>query len=153
MIAVYEDQGDVWLRGRCATALGLIGGDAARKPLRRALEEHGDHRIQFDAAYALGLLADEEGARILIGNLEQEASEYTRGAAALALGFLVTPEKADVLVEILADIRISDATRTMAAIALGRVIEKSAVPTLSRLGDHLDPGLPEGAVRRMLRIM
>ena len=54
---------------------------------------------------------------------------------------------------ILADPKVSDATRTLAAIALGRVVEKASVPTLSRLGDHLNPALPEGSVRRVLRIM
>jgi len=153
LTTMYEDQSDVWLRGRCATALGMIGDDRAREPLRRALNERGDHRIVLDAAYALGMLADPEAVRILTRKLKQEKSEYTRGGAALALGYLLTPGKAGVLVEILADPKVSDATRTLAAIALGRVVEKASVPTLSRLGDHLNPALLEGSVRRVLRIM
>jgi len=153
LIDAYQDSSDVWLRGMCATALGMIGDVRARVPLRRGIEERGDHRVTWDAAFALGMMADEEAARILIAKLKTEKSEYTRGAAALALGFLVPPEKAAVLVEILGNPKNSDATRTLAAIALGRVVEKAKVPILSRLSDHLDPGLPEGAVRKVLRIM
>ncbi len=153
LIDVYGDSSDVWLRGKCATSLGMIGDDRAREPLRRGIVERGDHRVTWDAAFALGMMADEEAVRILIEKLATEKSEYTRGAAALALGYLVPPEKAGMLVAILADSKNSHATRTLAAIALGRVVEKAKVPTLSRLSDHLDPGLPEGSVRRVLRIM
>jgi HEAT repeat protein len=102
---------------------------------------------------ALAMLGDEEAARILIARIETENSEYSRGAAALALGYLVPPERAGVLVTILSDGKNSDATRTLAAIAIGRVVEKSKVPILSLFSDHLDPALPEGAVKEALRIM
>jgi HEAT repeat protein len=152
LAGMYEDENDVWLKGRLATAMALIGDDSAREPLRRALVVRGDHRIVIDAAFALGALADLPAIKILTERLAASNSEYARGAAALALGYVLTPEGCRVLVDLLADRKTSDSTRTMAALALGRILSKNPVPVLSRYGNHLAPGVVEGTLGSLLKI-
>lgn len=133
------------VRRRAAEALGLIGDGGARKDLRKLLTTVGDFRLVGEAARSLAMLGDLDSAGILESAIapwmRRKKSEHARGSAALALGYLTLPETSAPLRQLLRDSTEPANLRTLAALALGVVMDEGEVPLLSRVGDHLNPHL------------
>ena len=128
------DGGDESLRADAAIALGLIGAREAIGPLR-AIVETARHRpgLMRECAIALGLLGDKETVPLLVERLGSTDSTLEQSAIASALGFVGDSRAIDPLLGILLDTEHSDTARAFAAVALGLVCDKEAVPWNSKL--------------------
>jgi HEAT repeat protein len=149
---VLGEKGPNSMRSRAAVALGMVNARLSLPDLRRALEEKGDHFFRREVALAIGLIGDRQAGDILTKLIREGSSEYVRGSAALALGYVVSVNGAIPLVEILSQDGAADTTRSLAAVALGVVLEEREVPVLTRLGTHLNPHLPVDVLQEALRI-
>lgn len=121
--------------------------------MRRTITENPSPALKREAAIALGLLGDRKAVDILTQLVREGSSEYVRGSAATALGRLADPKAAEALREILEDEKAPSTTRAFVAVALGLVLDRSPVPVLSRIGDHLNQRMATEAVAEVLTLL
>ncbi len=145
-----SEEGGTAFRGHVAVALGLLGEEPARPVLRALLLEDGEPRLSENAAYALGLLGDRQAALACAAIVEGDAQDYRRACAAFALSYVAEPRESTSLVALLSDPAERDILRAVAAMALGRIVERDPVPTFSRFTSHLSPMIPVQALRDAL---
>ncbi len=129
-----EKTGDPRARGHIATALGMLGVEEARLPLRAIL---AGARFQSDllreTAIALVLLGDAEVAPALIESLRAARSLASQAACARALGFAGNLAAVDPLVRMLEDRTLTAGARAFVAVALGMVCDRERVPWNARI--------------------
>jgi HEAT repeat protein len=114
-----------------AQALGSIGDERAREPLRHALNDEDDG-VRLQAALALSAMRDPvSAARIapLLANLDMESYGLARQIRE-ALTEIGEPA-ADPLAHVLADTGRSPLARTRAASLLGSLGDSSTIPVLA----------------------
>ena len=117
------------VRGHLAIGLGLMGSDSARETIQEVVAE-SKYRGELlkQAAIALGLLGDGRLVTQLVGMLEEAKTLTTQAAIASALGFIGDNRSVDPLIAMLEREDITDRARGFAAVALGIVADKEALP-------------------------
>ena len=94
--ALADDSFEV--RTSAAIALGKLGDDRARKPLRHALERDSHNDVRDSAALALGMLGSEENIPYLVGLLhDADVGTRRRSFAAFGLGLIGGEDAASML--------------------------------------------------------
>ncbi len=153
MLSVSADQAaDSRTRWVAIRVLGQVGGAQARDALLLRMKDD-QPAIRVAAASALGDLGDRMAVPALITALDDE-SQLVRAAAAGALGALGDARAVTPLAEVLRDragyIRGSSLwVRKHYVDALGRIGDRSALPTLLTALDDSDPAVAESALRAM----
>lgn len=116
-------------QGYVALALGLLGAESAREPLRAMLVEA---RICSEklpqTALALAMLEDPKLMPSLLELLGKSTSQSTLIAAASALGTVGDRRVVDPLLALLSDKKSSSGTRAAVIAALGRVCDRDRLP-------------------------
>ncbi|MDP6407782.1 MAG: HEAT repeat domain-containing protein [Planctomycetota bacterium] len=130
---------DAGARGRVAIALGLLGAREAIGPLEEIVAE-ARYRpaLLRDAATALALLGHKGVVSDLLEVMRESDSVAVQSAAVAAIAFTGDARAIDPLVELLEDPRRSDLARDFAAIALGAVCERDALPWTASFANHLN---------------
>ena len=127
-------KGDDEARGACAIALGLLHERAAIPALQAIVD---DSRYRPDllrrAAMALILLGDRSLGERLGAMLRTARGMATQASIASALGTIGDARSIEPLTEMLADPDRTDSARAFAAVALGIVCDKDALPWNSPL--------------------
>jgi HEAT repeat protein len=138
-------------RGEAAVALGEIGDPAAVKPLVDTLDLGAHDRDSVDAnrkvADALGHLRAREAVPKLL-ELSSSPDGYSQVAAVDALGEVGDPAAVDRLVAIARDDRTEPFVAKKALLAIGRIGDAKAAPTVLRMLFTERPGVsffPEAA--------
>jgi HEAT repeat protein len=126
-------------RGYVAVALGLMGAREAIDPIKFIITE-SKHRPELlkQAAIGLGLLGDKELVPDLIKMLEEAKNLSTQAALASALGSIGDSRSIEPLVAMLGNKEITDGARGFAAVALGIVADKEALPWNSKVSVGLN---------------
>lgn len=142
---------DVWLRIHAVSALGVLRDREAAPMLREFVDQVRAPSLQREAATALGLAGDLEAVPVLHRHLLASPSLFVRGASAVALGRIGGPTAARVLAETLADETKPGIVRAMAAVGLGRLLDRGR--SLSPVAADLDPRSATDAVDEILTIL
>lgn len=126
-------------RGYVAVALGLLGDRDSLGKIQKIIDE-SKYRPELlqQAAIALGLLGDKALVVKLIDMLEQSDSLATQAAISSALGFIGDQRSIDPLVTMLQNKDLTEAARGFAAVALGIVGDKEALPWNSKVSVDLN---------------
>lgn len=120
-------------RGQLVIALGLLGHDDASATLVSIIRRERDPKIRGEAAEALALIGGDTILDTLVKVLQEDDSDYMTSSLAIALGRLRHPQAFDALLEIASNERASTRLRSFALAAIGRIIDPSVPPTLSRV--------------------
>jgi HEAT repeat protein len=130
---------DAGTRGYISVGLGLMNAREAIQPIQTIITES---KYQPDllkqAAIALGLLGDKELVPDLIKMLEESKTLSTQAALASALGSIGDSRSIDPLVAMLENKSLPDGARGFAAVALGIVADKEALPWNSKISVGLN---------------
>ncbi len=120
--------------GYLALGIGLLGERRAMDDLRQMIQE-SEYQPEMlrQAAIALGLLGDRAVADDLVKLLGEASSLSTQAAIASALGFIGDVRAVQPLAEMLADETLTETARGFAAVALGLVADKEALPWNAKL--------------------
>jgi HEAT repeat protein len=154
LLEIVQERGDPKLRAHAAFALGrLDAGIEERQALRELLIEREHPWMPREAALALGSLRDAASARMLGRLLESETSLHLQAAAALAMGSIGGDQSGAVLTALLEDATKKPITRAMAAVALGRMLDRGGEERLAIIGADLDWHLFTPAVQEILTIL
>ncbi len=130
LIAALKDE-DAVVRVAAARALGRIGDERAVDPLIGALQDE-DEIVREAAAWALGSIGDEQAVEPLIAALQDEDERtFVRVAAGETLGLIGDEQAVAALIAVLQD--EEPPVQRVAAYALGRIEDTSAVPDLIAL--------------------
>jgi HEAT repeat protein len=126
-------------RGYITVGLGLMGAREAIAPIQSIIKE-SKYKADLlkQAAIALGLLGDKELVPDLIKMLEEAKGLATQAALASALGTIGDSRSIDPLVAMLENKDITDSARGFAAVALGIVADKEALPWNSKISVDLN---------------
>ena len=121
-------------RGYAAVALGLLGERGAIAPLQELIA-HSKYRpfLMRQASIGLGLLGDKELVPELVARLREAQGLASQAALSSALGMIGDSRSIDPLVGLLRDASVTDRARAFAAVALGIVCDKEALPWNSKL--------------------
>ncbi|MDG1501033.1 MAG: HEAT repeat domain-containing protein, partial [Planctomycetota bacterium] len=126
-------------RGYLCVALGMIGADEAKLPIKEIVDDSSyKPALLQQAAIALGLLGDKGVVDELIDTLQSSKSLSTQAALSAALGFIGDKRSIDPLVELLENKEITDTARGFAAVALGIVADKEDLPWNSKIATDLN---------------
>ncbi len=126
--------------GYHAVALGLIGHGLAREDINGLLDkaERRD-KLLTQCAIALGLLGDKEVSLKLVDRLKDESNPVAVSSAlSQALGFIGDRRSIDGLVTLLKNKDLKDIPRAFAAVALGPIRDKEALPWESKIAVNLN---------------
>jgi len=127
------------VRGYITVALGLMDAREAIAPIQEIIKESKyKHELLKQAAIALGLLGDKALVTDLITMLEEAKGLATQAALASALGTIGDYRSIDPLVAMLQNKDITDSARGFAAVALGIVADKEALPWNAKLSVDLN---------------
>lgn len=121
------------IRWFAAQALGRLGDPRAIEPLRKALSD-SNGGVRLFSALALGELGAHAAAEDLAALLREDPDAGARKAAAFALGFLGGEVAFSALKRGLLD--VEPQVRWNAALALARLKNEAAVPTLAEMLDR-----------------
>jgi HEAT repeat protein len=127
--------GDENLRGYAATALGLLRSTGSAPLLRTVIVEKTRYRpgLLREASIALALIGDRSIVSYLVDRLRAATTMIESVAAASALGYVGDVRALDPLVAILRDTNANETTRAFAAVALGQICDKEALPWNAKL--------------------
>ncbi len=121
-------------RGYAAVALGLMNARDAITPIKDiVLESKYRPELLKQAAIALGLLGDKELVPDLISMLNEAKSLATQASISAALGFIGDRRSIDPLIAMLENDSLTGSARGFAAVALGIVADKEALPWNSKI--------------------
>ncbi len=148
------DRGNPDVRAHAAVALGLLGDRQEAAPiLRELLLKKGNPMLQREVALALGLLGDRESIRTLVKLIRSDEGIYVQGSAAVALGRIGGGESARVLIDLLQDDDNSLLARSMGAVGLGLLLDRTEGRSLHRVGADLNWYLLTPTVQEILDIL
>jgi aminopeptidase N len=126
-----------------AKALGVLGTEAARDTLVKAMSTHPESKVRQEVARALGrFLNDETAAAGLAKALREDRSYYVAGLAGESLGKLRTPDAAPALVAALSRESFDETIRRGIFDGLS---ESRNVATMPTLKSWCAPGRPARA--------
>ena len=115
--------------GYLAVALGLLGDQDARKPLRALLAQSARRETRFaKLTTALGLLGDPTLGPDLVQRLRQSRTVVVHAAVATGLGYVGDRRTISDIIGVLKDHELRGLQRAFAAVALGLVASKQALP-------------------------
>jgi len=127
------------VRGYIAVGLGLMGSRGAITPIQRVVKESKyQPELLRQAAVALGLLGDKDLVDDLIEMLREAKGLASQAALASALGTIGDARSIDPLVAMLENQDLTASARGFAAVALGIVADKEALPWNSKLSVNLN---------------
>jgi hypothetical protein len=134
-----ERMADDEARGYAALGLGLMGANERIVTIQRIVKE-SQYRPDLlkQAAIALGLLGDKQLVPELVDMLGEARSLSTQAAISSALGFIGDARSIEPLVEMLRNQEISGSARGFAAVALGIVADKEALPWNSKISTDIN---------------
>lgn len=146
LIDALQDE-SLSVRGRAASALGILGDTRATDPLIKALQDDVKS-VRSSAAFSLGILGDERAIAPLIKALQDDAISVRRGviAALVEMGHPTVPP----LIAALND--QNHQVRSNAARALGKLSDVRSVESLITALNDPDPRI-RGNIGRALREM
>lgn len=125
--------------GYHAIALGLIGHSYAIADINQLLDKASRREtLLTQCAIALGLLGDKGIGLKLVSRLADDNSVAVSSALAQALGFIGDRRSIDSLVSMLADKQQKDIPRAFAAVALGLIGDKEALPWSSKIAVNIN---------------
>ncbi len=130
--ALQKEKNDTF-RGNLAIALGLLEYDEAAETLVAVVRRERDPKIRGEAAEALALIGGDTILDTLVKVLNEDDSDYMTSSLAVALGRLRDAQSFDALLAIASNERASTRLRSFALAAIGRIIDPSVPPTLSRV--------------------
>jgi HEAT repeat protein len=126
-------------RGYISVALGLMGGREAVEPISAIIKESKyKPDLLKQAAVALGMLGDKELVPELVKMLQEATALATQAAIASALGTIGDARSIDSLVAMLENKDLTEGARGFAAVALGIVADKEALPWNSKISVDLN---------------
>ncbi|MCI0490658.1 MAG: HEAT repeat domain-containing protein [Blastocatellia bacterium] len=142
---------DVFVRKAAAYALGRLGGPVATAGLIEALKDKKEE-VRGAAAAALGEYANPSAIEPLISSLGDK-SDFVRAYAARALGINRSAARAatPLLIKLL-DADKSLEVKQEAAVALGLIGDRAALPALSRAERDENPYLSRAALEAIKQI-
>jgi hypothetical protein len=116
-------------RGAAAVGLGLLGARQATTEIRMIVDA-STYRpaLLREASIALGMLGDRDVVPLLTDKLVSSHSLFAQAAVAQALGRIGDVAALEPLVRLLGDTSRPDETRAVAAVALGLVGDRDALP-------------------------
>jgi hypothetical protein len=116
-------------KGLVAVGLGLVDAREAADEIQALVEDSTYRpRLLREASIALGLLGDGDLIDILLSRLRDTRSLAARSSIAQALARIGDARTVDPLLQMLEDPEISGGARSYAAIALGLVADRDALP-------------------------
>lgn len=134
-----DTEKDETARGYVAVALGLMNARDAIEKINKIVD---DSKYRPDllkqAAIALGLLGDKELVPKLITLLQESKGLATQASLSSALGFIGDQRSIEPLVAMLQNDSLTERARGFAAVALGIVADKEALPWNSKIGVDLN---------------
>lgn len=148
-----SERGDPEVLTHVATALGLLGDRGSAPVLRTMLKDAPAPSMQREAALSLGMLGDREAVRILLELIDRGDGVYVQGSAAVALGRIGGEETSGALVALLRDGRRPGIARGMAAVGLGRLLDRTEGRSLALICADLDWYALTPAAREILDIL
>lgn len=125
--------GDRSIQGSFAEALGLMRHEAAREPLKRLLADESDPEFRVKIATGLGLMGDPDVSELLAQELDGASTLWVTSAVAKALGNVGDRGAVPTLIELAENRRRPGLARAFAAVALGLIGEKTALPWNTRI--------------------
>jgi hypothetical protein len=130
-----DSEKDETARGYVAIGLGLMNARDAVEKINKIVD---DSKYRPDllkqAAIALGLLGDKELVPKLITLLGESKGLATQASLSSALGFIGDQRSIEPLVQMLQNDSLTERARGFAAVALGIVADKEALPWNSKIG-------------------
>jgi HEAT repeat protein len=127
------------VRGYVAVALGLVRAREAAPDIEAlVLESKYKPALLRESAIGLGLLGDKNVVPELVKMLGEAHGFSAQAALASALGFIGDARSIQPLVEMLQRHDITDSARGFAAVALGIVADKEALPWNSKISTNVD---------------
>jgi HEAT repeat protein len=139
------DDGDFWVRGYCAHALGRVGNPAALRPLFRLLADD-NWFVRAEAAAAIGKLGDVRAVGWIV-QLLADPDGNVRYSAARALYELATEPARPMLRR--AILYAIPAQRFDIAVALARIHDPAALKPLADAVRNKDPEIRRQAARSL----
>ena len=127
------------VQGYVAIGLGLMNARGAIEQIEKLVEgsKYKPETLK-QSAIALGLLGDKEVVPKLVGLLQEARGLASQAAIASALGFIGDRRSIDPLVQMLQNDELTGAARGFAAVALGIIGDKEALPWNSKIGLDLN---------------
>jgi HEAT repeat protein len=130
-------------RGYAAIALGLLNAKEHMAYISEIVEESKrEPDLLKQASIGLGLMKDRNAVSKLLGYLNPEDGKKPRlavlSAVATALGFIGDKNSVQPLVDTMGNDRITALGRAFAAVSLGMVADKDALPWNSVFGENLN---------------
>jgi HEAT repeat protein len=134
-----DSEKDETARGYVAIGLGLMNARDAVDKINKIVDE-SKYRPDLlkQAAIALGLLGDKELVPKLITLLQESKGLATQASLSSALGFIGDQRSIEPLVVMLQNESLTERARGFAAVALGIVADKEALPWNSKIGLDLN---------------
>lgn len=127
-------------------ALGILGDTSILSQVIHVLEVDSDAIVRQIAAYALGMLGDVRAVTPLIRVLsKQDEGPGVRGMAAEQLGTLDDTAAVPALIAALNDAEAE--IRFWSVFALGKLLDRRALPELRRLAREDTGAVPSGTVK------
>ena len=125
LLALNDDDA----RGYLSLGLGLMDARATLDTIQKLVRDskRRPHLLQ-QAAIGLGLLGDKTVVPVLIDMLSESSSVGVQAACAGALGFIGDSRSVTPLVRLMEDTEKTELARGFAAVALGIVADKDALP-------------------------
>jgi hypothetical protein len=126
-------------KGNIAIALGLVGARDAVKNIEEVVHASKyKPALLKQAAVALGLLGDKALVPELVKMLGEAKGFSSQAAISSALGFIGDYRSIDPLVAMLRSKTLTASARGFAAVALGMVADKEALPWNSKISTDID---------------
>lgn len=124
-------------RGHCALALGLLGDLQAKEQIQAIVAESKFRpNLLRSASMGLGLIGDKDVVPTLLGMLEGSGSLASQASISGALGFIGDQRSIDPLIQMLEDDSITPLARGFAAVSLGIVGDKEALPWNAKISTN-----------------
>lgn len=126
-------------RGYITLALGMTGATEALEPIEKVVRR-SKYRPELlrQAAIGLGLLGDKDVVPELIDMLVRATSLSSQASIAHGLGAIGDARSIDPLIEMLGDSATTPRARAFAAVALGIVSDKEALPWNAKLSSGVN---------------
>ena len=128
-------------QGYVALALGMIGANSCKAEIQQIVREAKyKPELLRQAAIALGLLGDKSLVPDLVTMLAEAKSLASQAAVASALGWIGDARSIDPLLKMLQDKQLTGTARGFAAVALGIVSDKEALPWYAKISVNINYG-------------
>ena len=155
LLSTLHEGGQASFRGHLCTAMGLMEHKAAIKVVREVVGERGDVNLRRAASIALGLLGDKDAVKVLQKEIARSSnSQAVHGAVTQGLGFIGDVSAVDSLNDMVREkAKYKDATRAFAAVALGLLGDKDALPILAKISENNNYLEATDAIKEVLTIL